>query len=35
MAEFMASIMPDVGDGDDDYCDYVTDPDLREQLGCE
>jgi len=37
MAEFMNSIMPDVGNGDEDinYCDYVTDPDAREQLGCE
>jgi hypothetical protein len=35
MAEFMASIMPDLGDGGENYCDYVTDPDLREQLGCE
>ncbi len=34
MAEFMASIMPDLNGGND-YCDYVTDPDLREQLGCE
>jgi hypothetical protein len=34
MAEFMQSIMPDTNGGTD-YCDYITDPDAREQLGCE
>jgi hypothetical protein len=35
MAEFLSSMMPDMGDVETDYCDYVTDPDAREQLGCE
>ena len=34
MSEFMKSMMPDIG-GDTDYCDYIEDPDVREQLGCE
>jgi len=35
MGDFMNALMPDLGDVDTDYCSYVTDPDAREQLGCE
>jgi len=35
MADFMKSLIPDLGDIDIDYCEQIEDPDVREQLGCE
>jgi hypothetical protein len=33
--EFMKSVMPDFSDQDTDYCQYITDPEDRTNLGCD
>lgn len=35
IGELMSAMMPDFAGDDTDYCQYVTDPDARAQLGCD